>query len=372
MSASVPSNSAPIFQDPAVLQAIQDQLGNLIGKSSGYESLPQEVKRRINALENLNEKHGAINVDFQKELIVLEKKYAKLHQPLYEKRAEIISGDYEPTDDEAHREKEDEEGDDEAQPSQKAQGGEASSENKKDETAPLNGIPEFWLTALKTHPETDQLIAGEHDDEALKHLVDIKSFHLDDSPGFRLEFVFSENRFFEDKVLTKTYYLQHSQDPSSGREFEYDRAEGCEIHWKEGQDLTVKIEVKKQRNKNTNKTRTVKRTVPTDTFFNFFKPPQAPENAEDEDEEDLEELGAKIEADYEVGDAIKDSVVPRAVDWFTGKALDYEEDDDHFGEEDFDTEDEDDEDVEDDDDDDESDAPAPKNGKGSKGRPHRH
>ena len=64
--------------------------------------------------------------------------------------------------------------------------------------------------------------------------------------------------------------------------------------------MTVKIEIKKQRNKNTNKTRTVKRTVPTETFFNFFKPPQAPENVEEGDEDELQELGEKIEADYEV------------------------------------------------------------------------
>ena len=46
----------------------------------------------------------------------------------------------------------------------------------------MKGIPEFWLTALKTNQETDQLLIGEKDDDALKHLVDIKSAYLDDNP----------------------------------------------------------------------------------------------------------------------------------------------------------------------------------------------
>ncbi|KAJ3334545.1 hypothetical protein HDU91_002675, partial [Kappamyces sp. JEL0680] len=62
-----------------------------------------------------------------------------------------------------------------------------------------------------------------------------------------------------------------------------------------------------------------------------------------------------VEMDYETGELIKDKLIPDAIDWFTGKALeeyedgDYDEDDeeDFYGEED-----------EDDDDDDEDDKPA--------------
>jgi nucleosome assembly protein 1-like 1 len=43
----------------------------------------------------------------------------------------------------------------------------------------------------------------------------------------------------------------------------------------------------------------VKRTVPCDTFFNFFSP-QSISDDEEIDEEQLEEAGEKIEADYEV------------------------------------------------------------------------
>ena len=96
----------------------------------------------------------------------------------------------------------------------------------------------------------------------------------------------------------------------------------------------------------TGRTRTVKKVVNTDSFFNFFKPPQPPtpealEN-DDVDEEELEELDARLEVDYQLGEEFKEKIIPRAVDYFTGKALRYE--DDYSDEEldEFDDEDEDD------------------------------
>ena len=57
------------------------------------------------------------------------------------------------------------------------------------------------------------------------------------------------------------------------------------IDWKEGKNLSVRIEIKKQRHTATNKTRTVKKTVPAETFFHFFKALEIPENHEDVDDE---------------------------------------------------------------------------------------
>lgn len=76
----------------------------------------------------------------------------------------------------------------------------------------VKGIPEFWLTALKNHVPTAETIS-DRDEEALKHLVDVRLFYLDgDKPGFKLHFVFTANEFFEDAELTKTYYYQVSTD----------------------------------------------------------------------------------------------------------------------------------------------------------------
>jgi nucleosome assembly protein 1-like 1 len=100
----------------------------------------------------------------------------------------------------------------------------------------------------------------------------------------------------------------------------------------------------------TGRTRVIKKVVPTDSFFTFFKPPQPPTEEtlanDDVDEEELEELDARLETDYQLGEEFKEKIIPRAVDYFTGKALRYEdqydEDDDEEldGDEDFDEDDE--------------------------------
>jgi nucleosome assembly protein 1-like 1 len=45
-----------------------------------------------------------------------------------------------------------------------------------------------------------------------------------------------------------------------------------------------------------------------------------PENPDDLSDEQLEELQEKLDQDYEVGAAIKEQLVPRAVEWYTGEA----------------------------------------------------
>jgi hypothetical protein len=103
----------------------------------------------------------------------------------------------------------------------------------------------------------------------------------------------------------------------------------------------------------TKQTRVVKKTVPTESFFNFFDPPKPPMD-EDDAASDIEE---RLELDYQLGEDIKEKLIPRAIDWFTGEALQYENLED-FDEGEFeDEDDEDDEELSDDDrdDDDESD-----------------
>lgn len=100
----------------------------------------------------------------------------------------------------------------------------------------------------------------------------------------------------------------------------------------------------------TGRTRVIRKVVPTDSFFNFFKPPQPPTpeqlERDDLDEEELEEIDQRLEHDYQIGEDFKEKIIPRAVDYFTGKALKYEMDE--FDEEDFEEEDEEDFDEDDD------------------------
>ncbi|RCH80876.1 hypothetical protein CU098_001286, partial [Rhizopus stolonifer] len=110
--------------NPALLSMLQGKLGNLVN-----EPLPAVVQRRINGLKYLQSKHSELEGEFQKEVLALEKKYLELYRPLYNKRAEVISGQYEPSE--------------------------------KEVAAGAKGVPQFWLTALKTHPQIGDIITDE-------------------------------------------------------------------------------------------------------------------------------------------------------------------------------------------------------------------
>lgn len=90
----------------------------------------------------------------------------------------------------------------------------------------------------------------------------------------------------------------------------------------------------------------MKKVVPTDSFFSFFSPPTPPEDSDDEDVDD--DIDEKLELDYQIGEDLKERVIPRAIDFFTGKALRYENEGDFGSDEEDDDEDDDEEDSDDD------------------------
>ena len=55
-------------------------------------------------------------------------------------------------------------------------------------------------------------------------------------------------------------------------------SEGTEINWKK-EDFTLKEIKKKQKNKKTGQVRVIEKTVPGESFFNFFKSVDAREAA---------------------------------------------------------------------------------------------
>lgn len=232
--------AASIFaQNPKLVQMIQGRLGSLVGRSSGYiESLPTQVKKRVAGLKGIQKEHSKLEAEFQEEVLQLEKKYFAKFTPLYEKRATIVNGNAEPTEQEIEAGEEDEEDEEAGETAEKEEKPAESNEDVK-------GIPEFWLSAMKNQISLAEMIT-DRDEGALKHLTDIRMEYLD-KPGFRLIFEFDENEFFTNKTITKTYFYQN--ESGYGGDFIYDHAEGDKINWKEGKDLTVRIEQKKQRNK---------------------------------------------------------------------------------------------------------------------------
>ncbi|KAJ1743167.1 histone chaperone [Coemansia sp. RSA 1085] len=329
-------------QNPALLGLLQGRLSTLIGASSGYiESLPKPVRERVDVLRYLQQQHTEIDKKLHLEIFELEKKYSKLYAPLYERRTAIVQGTAEPTEEEKA------EGAKIAEAEQQEESGIQEQDEDK-EKQDVKGIPEFWLTTLKSHPQLAELIT-ERDEEAIKYLRDIRLEYLGDKPGFKLEFEFAENPFFANAVLSKTYVYEQSDVAG---DLEFGSATGTEIDWKPDHDLSVKVETKKQRHKTTNRTRVVKRTVPAETFFSFFATVKEPDM--NDDSEVADETRDRIELDYELAEEFKEKIIPCAIDWFTGKALEYEgldeeEYDDEFMDDYYDEDDDDDEDEDEDD-----------------------
>ena len=290
------------------------------------EVLSAPVARRVEGLKGVHAEFTKIEYELKREMLELEKKYLVKFTPLYERRKAILTGAAEPTPEEvAAGEAVSAKEDPEAAAESKAEREEAE-KNLSEEDKAIKGIPNFWLSALRNHEGLSELIT-ERDENALEYLTDIRLVYLEDStPGFKLLFDFAENPYFENETLEKTYHYQNELGYAG--DYIYDRAVGTEIKWKEEKDLTNAVEIKKQRNKTTNRTRLIRRSTPVRSFFNFFSPPLPPTPEQVEsgeiDEEVLEELDEKLELDYQIGEDLKERIIPRAIDYFTGKALEYD------------------------------------------------
>lgn len=220
---------------------IQGKLGSLVGRSSGYvESLPAPIRRRVAGLQGVQKEHSKLEAKFQEEVLELEKNYFAKFTPLYEKRARIVNGAMEPSEEEVKAGEQDGE-----EASEDGESVKPESTDKDESAESFKGIPEFWLSAMKNQVSLAELIT-QNDEQALKHLTDIRMEYLE-QPGFRLIFEFADNEFFLNKTIIKTYYYQ--EESGYGGDFIYDHATGDKIDWKSDKDLTVKIESKKQRNK---------------------------------------------------------------------------------------------------------------------------
>lgn len=317
---------------------------------------PMGQRKCIAALEKLQEDRLKVEAEFRAEVQELERKYLAKFAPIHLDRAAIVNGERQPKPEEYGQIPEDvvTEVDDKGEPCK---------------TEESTGIPEFWLTILKNHPALGNLVF-EDDEKALKALKDIRVNYLESGPGFRLDFHFESNEYFTNQVLSKEYHLVNPTTAGHS-EMVYDHATGTEISWKDGKNLCFKTVTKTQRQKNGSGTRIVKRQEPAESFFHFFSPPDVPED--DESDADIEELEEELEADYEAGDIIKSDIVPNAVDWFTGKAMEYADYyDEEEGEGEYDSEEDSDEDdesgSEDDSDDSASEAPRrPRNRAAGKG-----
>merc|ERR1712168_941607 len=317
--------------NPELVAAVQAKLNGLVGMPTGFiDTLPQCVKNRINALKHVQVKCAYLEGQFYEEAHQLEMKYAELFKPLYDKRMEIVNALYEPNEEEAKwvepgEEEEENKAEDEEKSTEK---NEEKSEDEKMADSVMDqlkldentkGIPEFWLTAMRNVELIEEMIQ-EHDEPLLHHLTDVKliftgkkadSTDDDTEMGFVLEFHFSPNDFFTNTALTKTYRMKSEQDKDDP--FSFDGPDifactGCQIDWKKGKNITQKQVKKKQKHKGRGQTRIITKMVKTDSFFNFFDPPEMPED-EDDLVQETEEL---LAVDFDIGHFFRERLIPKA------------------------------------------------------------
>jgi len=267
------------MNNPEVLAMMQAKLAGMEGQMSGYyETLPEVVKRRVRALKNIQVDVLKIEAEYAAALHELDVKFAPKFDALYGKRTKVVTGEYEPNDQECDFPSDEEEEDEETE---KKTNGNSDVKKEPEEKAAhgmdenTKGIPEFWLTIFKNV----ELIAAniqDHDEPILAHLIDIQVKYSSKPMGYTLEFHFSPNDYFTNSVLTKYYELKCEVDPEDPFSFEgaeVGKATGCEISWKKGKNVTVRAITKKQKHKAKGNVRTVEKQVPTDSWFNFFSPP---------------------------------------------------------------------------------------------------
>jgi nucleosome assembly protein 1-like 1 len=229
------------------------------------------------------------------------------------------------------------------------------------------GIPRFWLEVLSNSEEFGQDIE-EYDEPVLEYLDSIEAADIDptdEDKGFVITFKFTENPFFSNTEVRKTYTTVRSNEFTD--QLEIVRIESDKIDWLPGKDVTVEVVAKKKSGGGARKKKSAAKAEPRPSFFRFFRdldidnfPSEMGDDEDDEEEEEHDELDRLqmfMQDDWERAASLKDLVIPRAVRWYTGEAVDadYEEDD----EDDEDDDDEDDEDESEDES--ESDEPVKKN-----------
>jgi len=263
--------------------------------------LPGYILARVEKLKDLNEERESIMATYLEERAALEKKYQDLCKPLYEERAAIVAG----------------EKDDEIAKEVQANTGAHPDAAQPDTSEPaVKGIPQFWVASMTNYDEVGEALS-EHDIDCLEKLENVTCVDDDDGMGFTLRFHFAPNDYFHDTILTKQYKVPNlllSDEPI------LKNVSGCKIQWKKDKSLTFHDVKKKQRGKgkNAGQVRTVSKSEQRESFFHWFDPAEMPPMNE-LDEEEAERLEETFDADYEIAQAFRCHVIPRAVLWFSGE-----------------------------------------------------
>ncbi|XP_012783046.2 protein SET-like [Ochotona princeps] len=177
------------------------------GASKGLSKGEKEQE----AMEHIDEIQNEVDTLYEqasKEILKVEQKYNKLHQPFFQKRSELIAK-----------------------------------------------IPHFWVTTFVKHPRVS-LQLGEEDEEVLRYLTRVEVTEFEEIlSGYRIDFYFDENPYFKNKVLSKEFHVNESGSPSS---------KSTEIKWKSRKDL------RKRSSPTQNKASRKRQRKEPESFFTWF------------------------------------------------------------------------------------------------------
>jgi nucleosome assembly protein 1-like 1 len=295
-------------------------------------NMGESVRDRFKAMFTQYEQANQLNDEEEKEHRALELKYEKLYQEVYAKRALLLSGEKSAVDAELIM-KFDERAeifeDKETFPDVETR----HCDVKEIQNTPA-GVSGFWLKAMCAN----QMVAShvhEKDRPILGYLQNITMDQHEEDFGFDLTFHFEKNSYFAETELKKQFFMK--------QQMTVERAVGTTISWTPGSDVT---KTKKKKGKGKKK---VNVTVKCESFFNLFETVEASKLKKsmpgDDSEEEEDPEAEQLEDDMELGTAIRDDLIPLALEYYLG-VIEQQEDDDDDGD--------------DDDDDDEEDMPKPK------------
>lgn len=212
------------------------------------EQIDGELVLSIERLQEIQDELEKVNEEASDKVLEVEQKYSEIRRPVYLRRCDIIKQ-----------------------------------------------IPDFWLTAFLSHPLLSELLT-EEDQKMFKYL---DSVDVDDSKdvksGYSITLNFSENPYFEDRKLTKTYAF--ADDGTTA-------INATSIKWKEGMEIANGNAIKKKGSK---------RPLVEESFFTWFT--------------DTEHKSLADGVQDEVAEIIKEDLWPNPLKYFNNEVEEFEGDD---------------------------------------------
>ncbi|XP_011300707.1 protein SET isoform X2 [Fopius arisanus] len=246
------------------LKKVEDSAGD----GNDTRDYDVEIQKTLEEIDGCQNQIDGLNEKASDEILEVEKKYNKLRKPYFQKRNDIIKR-----------------------------------------------IPNFWLTAFVNNKKIAEILE-EDEEDALRYLNKLEVEEFEDiKSGYRINFYFDENPYFENEVLTKEFHLGSSGEWGLA-------SQSTPIRWKDGADLTKRAKGKAQLKER-------KRPLGHRSFFDWFTDHGDPSS------DDIAEL-------------IKDDMWPNPLQYYLAPDMDVENGIEGEGEEvdgDSEEEEEDEEDV---------------------------